>query len=94
MDDPRSCRKIVRMAPIPLSCIRGADIGAAQRSLPPCDRDSPETMTAVDAVDVGHVRNTFRKTQQKRHRAVPSDRRQYTQPGRGYDAVSKFRFVR
>jgi hypothetical protein len=36
-------RKIVRMAPIPLSCIRGADIDAAQRLLPPCDRDPPDT---------------------------------------------------
>lgn len=64
-------RKIVRMAPIPLSCIRGADIGAAQRSLPPCGPSSPDTMTAeVDAVDVGRVRITFHKTQAKRHRAV------------------------
>jgi hypothetical protein len=63
--------KIVRMAPIPLSCIRGADIGTAQRSLPPCGPDSPETMTAeVDATDVGRVRITFRKTQAKRHRSV------------------------
>src|SRR5688572_5922509 len=62
-------RKIVRMAPIPMSCIRGADIGAAQRSLPPCGPASPETMTAeVDAADVGRVRITFRKLQAKRHR--------------------------
>lgn len=64
-------RKIVDMAPVPLSRIRGADIGAAQRSLPPCGTASPETMTAdVDAVDVGRVRITFRKTQAKRHRTV------------------------
>ena len=51
--------------------IRGADIGAAQRSLPPCDAASPETMTAeVDAEDIGRVRITFRKTQAKRHRTV------------------------
>ncbi len=63
--------RIVRMAPIPLSCIRGADIGVAQRSLPPCDAASPETVTAeVDAVDVGRVRITFRKVQTKRHRTV------------------------
>jgi hypothetical protein len=64
-------RKIVRVAPIPLSCIRGADIGAAQRSLPPCGPASPEAMTAeVDAEDIGRVRIAFRKTQAKRHRTA------------------------
>lgn len=63
--------KIIRMAPIPLSRIRGADIGAAQRSLPRCGSALPDTMTPeVDAVDVGHVRITFRKTHAKRHRSI------------------------
>ena len=47
------------MAPIALSCIRGADIGVAQQSLPQCTLSSPETMTADDAADVGRVRTRF-----------------------------------
>ena len=63
-------RKIVRMGPIPLSCIRGADIGVAQRSLPSWGPATPETMAAeAEAADVGRVRITFRKTQAKRQRA-------------------------
>jgi hypothetical protein len=54
---------------IPLSRIRGADIAAAQRSLPNCERSSPDTTTAdVDAESVGRVRISFTKMLSKHHR--------------------------
>ena len=50
------------MAPVPLSAIRGGDIGAAQRSQPACGPESPPTITAdVDAQHIGRVRITFTK---------------------------------
>lgn len=62
--------KIPRMAPIPLSAINGADIGAAQRSLPPCGPDSPPIVTAdVDAQHIGRVRITFTKSKATRGRS-------------------------